>query len=105
MSSDLVSHGDKYTYTIYKADGSVDTVKDPYSFKQEVILGQSTVYDHSLYKWNDSEWFKSDKRRMSRLANDANSLNKLSNARIYEFNTATLTKEGDFEGAKKALQT
>lgn len=104
LSSDLVSHGDKYTYTIYKADGSVDTFKDPYSFKQEEILGQSTVYDHSLYQWNDSEWYKSSAERISKQANKSNFLKPLADARIYEFNTATLTKDGDFEGAKKALQ-
>ena len=105
LSHETVAHGDKYTYTIYKADGTTDTVKDPYSFKQEELLGASTVYDHSLYQWNDQDWFNNNTERISRRANKSNSLTPLSNARIYEFNTATLTKEGDFEGAKKALQT
>ena len=104
LSSDIVAHGDNYTFTIHKADGSVDTVKDPYSFKQEEILGPSTVYDHSLYEWKDEKWYSDNPKRISRLANSSNSLTPLSNARIYEFNTATLTKDGDFEGAKKALQ-
>ena len=103
FTSDIVAHGDKYSYTIHKADGSIDTVKDPYSFKQEELLGKSTVYDHSLYEWKDADWYKSNPQRISKKADNYNFLTPLSNARIYEFNTATFTKDGDFEGAKKAL--
>lgn len=98
-----VEHGDKYSYTIYKGNGDVDTVKDPYSFRQEKLLGESVVYDHSLYKWKDDSWFKSNKARISRKANKQNQLTPVDSARIYEFNTATLTKGGTFKTAKGAL--
>ncbi|MBQ3640931.1 hypothetical protein II906_03270, partial [bacterium] len=98
-----VEHGDIYYYTLYKADGKVDKVKDPYSYRQETLLGESTIYDHSLYEWKDEDWFKNNKNRISRNANAQNGLKALSEAKIYEFNTATLTKQGDFEAAKSAL--
>ena len=100
-----VEHGDKYSYTIYKGNGEVDTVKDPYSFRQEKLLGESVVYDHSLYKWKDDSWFKSNKGRISRRADKSNQLTPVDSARIYEFNTATLTKGGTFKNAKGALQS
>ena len=99
-----VEHGDKYSYTIYKGNGDVDTVKDPYSFRQEKLLGESVVYDHSLYKWKDDSWFRSNKARISRRADKHNQLTPVDSARIYEFNTATLTKGGTFKNAKGALQ-
>lgn len=98
-----VEHGDKYSYTIYKGNGDIDTVKDPYSFRQEKLLGESVIYDHSLYKWKDDSWFKSNKARISRKANAYNQLTPIDSARIYEFNTATLTKGGTFKTAKSAL--
>ncbi len=98
-----VEHGDKYSFTIYKGNGDVDTVKDPYSFRQEKLLGESVIYDHSLYKWKDDSWFKSNKARISRKANAYNQLTPLDSARIYEFNAATLTKGGTFKTAKNAL--
>ena len=98
-----VEHGDKYSYTIYKGNGDVDTVKDPYSFRQEKLLGESVVYNHSLYNWKDDSWFKTNKARISRRANKYNQLTPVDSARIYEFNTATLTKAGTFKSAKGAL--
>ena len=80
-----VEHGDKYSYTIYKGNGDVDTVKDPYSFRQDKLLGESVVYDHSLYNWTDESWFKDDKTRISRRANKENQLTPVDSAKIYEF--------------------
>ena len=100
-----VSHGDKYFYTLYKGNGEVARVKDPYSFRQESLLGASTVYDHSLYEWKDENWYKNDKRRISRLANNQNGLSRVDSARIYEFNTASLTKKGTFESAKAVIKS
>ncbi|MBR5304250.1 MAG: alpha amylase C-terminal domain-containing protein [Candidatus Gastranaerophilales bacterium] len=100
-----VKHGDKYSYTIYKGDGNVDTVKDPYSFRQMKLLGESVVYDHSRYRWRDSFWFNEDKHRISRVANRKNQLTPVSNARIYELNIATLTKDGTYESTKSVLQS
>ncbi len=103
LPPNLVSHGDKYYYTIYKADGDAEIVKDPYSYRQETLLGPSSVYDHSLYKWHDDGWYKNNTDRISRLANSKNGLTSLKQAEIYEFNTATATKEGNFEGVKKLI--
>lgn len=100
-----VEHGDRYFYTIHKGNGEIDRVKDPYSFRQETLMGESTVYDHSLYKWRDSNWFKSNTRRISRLANKTNGLTPVDSARIYEFNVPSLTKKGTFEAAKAAIKT
>ena len=100
-----VSHGDKYYYTLYKGNGEIVHVKDPYSFRQEELLGASTVYDHSLYEWNDEDWYRNNKNRISRLANKQNQLATVDSARIYEFNTVSLTKKGDFEGAKAIIKS
>ncbi len=99
-----VEHGDRYYYTIEKGNGEIDKVKDPYSFRQEKLLGESTVYDHSLYQWNDDNWFKNNPNRISRRANNQNGLTPVDSARIYEFNTASLTKKGTFEAAKAAIR-
>ncbi|MBQ9244967.1 alpha amylase C-terminal domain-containing protein [bacterium] len=99
-----VENGDKYYYTIYKGNGDIDKVKDPYSFRQEQLLGVSTVYDHSLYKWNDDDWFKNNPNRISRKADSNNNLTPLNAARIYEFNTASLTKRGTFDAAKSVIK-
>ena len=98
------AHGDKYYYTLYNANGDIVQVKDPYSFRQETLLGSSTLYDHSLYEWNDFDWFNNNKERISRKADSKNGLTPLNKARIYELNIATITKEGTFESAKKALK-
>ena len=104
LSPKEAEHGDKYYYTLYRANGDIEKVKDPYSFKQESILGASTLYDHSLFEWNDSDWFKNNKQRLSRQANAKNGLTPINKARIYEFNTATITNEGNFDSAKTALK-
>ena len=100
-----VSNGDKYYYTLYKGNGEIAKVKDPYSFRQEDLLGSSTVYDHSLYEWKDDDWYKNNKNRISRLANKNNRLSSVDSARIYEFNTASLTKKGTFDSAKMLIRT
>lgn len=100
-----VEHGDKYSFTLYKGNGEVVTVKDPYSFRQESLLGDSTVYDHSLYKWNDKDWFANNKNRISRRANKQNGLKTVDEARIFEFNIASLTEKGTFESAKAIIKT
>ena len=100
-----VAHGDRYFYTLEKGNGEIEKVKDPYSFRQETLLGESTIYDHSEYKWSDSSWFKNNPARISRLAGKNNNLSPVDSARIYEFNTASLTKKGTFEAAKAVLKT
>ena len=99
-----VEHGDRYFYTIEKGNGDIDKVKDPYSFRQETLLGESTVYDHSLYQWNDREWFENNTNRISRIANKNNGLKPVDSACIYELNIASLTKKGTFESAKEVIK-
>lgn len=105
ISGNEVSNGDIYYYTIYKGNGDIENVKDPYSFRQETLLGESTLYDHSLYKWKDEDWFKYNVGRISRLANNQNNLTPVDKARIYEFNTASLTKKGTFDAAKSVIKS
>ena len=100
-----VKPGDKYYFTIYKGNGAVDSVKDPYSFRQQKLLGESVIYDQSKYKWKDENWFKSSKERISRRANAKNGLKSLNEAVIYELNIPTFTKEGTFNTAKKKLKS
>jgi 1,4-alpha-glucan branching enzyme len=105
ISPDEVSHGDKYFYTIYKQNGEKVEVKDPYTFKQESILGASTIYDQSLYKWNDEEWYSHNPNRISRNTNNLSKLTPVKDARIFELNIASFTKDGTFEGAKEKLNS
>ena len=108
IPSNEVQHGDSYFYTIERVDEDGKTikenVKDPYSFRQKKLIGESVIYDHSLYKWKDDNWFKNDKRRISRLADSKNGLTSIDSARIYEFNTVSLTQGGTFEDAKEAIK-
>ncbi len=99
-----VENGDTYSFVLYKGNGEKDIIKDPYSFRQEKLLDESVIYDHSLYKWQDDEWYKSNPNRISRRANSENGLSSVKSARIYEFNTATFTKRGTFDGAKSKLK-
>lgn len=103
LSPKKVKHGDKYYYTIYRPNSEPVQVKDPYSFKQEEFMGKSVVYDHSLYDWHDEDW-KNNTNRISRLANNKNGLTPVNAAKIYEFNTATFTKDGTFESAKEKME-
>ena len=105
IPSELVSDGDRYFYTIYKGNGDVDIVKDPYSNRQESLLGASTLYDHSKYNWSDDDWFNNNKKRISRKADGQNGLTPVSDARIYELNIATFTKKGTFDAAKAKLNS
>jgi len=105
LSREQLDHGDLYQFKIKRENGCVEIVKDPYSFKQPTLSGPSEVYDHHKYKWNDKAWFSDDnKARISRLADDKNGLTPVGAALIYEVNIATLTPDGDLEGAKKELE-
>ena len=104
VPSSVAYDGASYFYSLHKNDGTIDKVKDPYSYKQDKLLGESVIYDHKKYKWKDDKWFKDDKKRISRLANPQNGLTPLSALRIFEVNIATLSKRGDFEGAKEQFK-
>ncbi len=91
----------EYNFTLHRADGSVVSVKDPYSFKQEGVYDKSVIYDHNSFIWHDKNWYKFDKARISRLADNENGLTSLKNAKICEIHIGTLSKEGDFKSAKE----
>lgn len=99
------THGDKYYFTIYKGNGNIDIVKDPYAARQESLLGASTLYDHSLFNWSDNHWYEKDSNRISRRANNQNKLKSIDDARIYELNIASFTKKGTFKAAKSKLKS
>lgn len=105
LSPAEAAHGDKYYYTIYKGNGDIDRVKDPYSNRQEKLLGESTIYDHSLYNWNDADWYKNNKNRISRKANAQNGLSDVNSARIFEFNPETITKRGTLQSAQAIIKS
>ncbi len=98
-----ISPGDKYYYTIYKGSGEVDTVKDPYTFKQEELIGASTIYDQSAYRWqNDAQW-KNSPERITRTANGNGKLS-VRDARIYALNPDSFTDKRSYEGVKDKLK-
>lgn len=103
IPSSLAKENDTYHFEIRKADGSTIKANDPYSFMIDSNSGKSVIYDQSKYQWHDENWFKSNPKRISRLANSTNNLTKVGEARIYELNISTLTEKGDFSSAIKKL--
>lgn len=105
LKKDDLKEGDKYRFVINKADGTIEYVKDPYSFSQPTLSGPSEAYDQTEYIWDDKAWFSSkNTSKISRNAGQNNSHLPLSAAKIYEMHIATLTKEGTFEAAKSKLK-
>ena len=101
---DVAKAGDKYLFRIYKKDGAIETVKDPYSFRQEEINGASTIYDHSKYKWqNDAKWL-ANPNRITRTSNGKDGKLSVRDARIYAINPDTFTKDGNYEGVIAKLR-
>ncbi len=94
--------GDGYRFIVVQKDGTVNTVKDPYSKKQENIHGWSTVYDPNNYEWKNTDWLEGkDPRRIKRKPNEP--LRGLDNLVINEVNIPTLTLDGTFQSAKKQI--
>ena len=99
-----ISPGDKYYFTIYKGSGEIDTVKDPYSFKQEELIGNSTIYDHSAFNWqNDAAW-QNNPNRISRTSNGRGKNLSVRDARIYALNPDSFTDKRSYEGVKDKLK-
>lgn len=116
-----VKHGQEYRFIIVKADNTIECVKDPYAKKQTHVNGWSEIHDHSTFNWSNVEkldeeksdtekidieknWQEGkDKRRLSRQHNEDGLLNP-ENLRIVEVHIGTMTKEGDWEAAKKELE-
>ncbi|MBR2069736.1 MAG: alpha amylase C-terminal domain-containing protein [Candidatus Gastranaerophilales bacterium] len=103
IPSTYAKHGDTYSYIIEKANGDTEKVKDPYSYRQNTLMGESVLYDNSLFKWGDSYWYEINSERVSRVASGNNGLTPVSDLKIYELNTKTFTSKGDFEGVKQQL--
>lgn len=94
--------GDGYRFIVVQKDGTINTVKDPYSKKQENIHGWSTVYDPNNYEWKNTDWLEGkDPRRIKRKPNEP--LRGLDNLVINEVNIPTLTLDGTFQSAKKQI--
>lgn len=99
-----INHGDRYRFKITYKNGEVITVKDPCSMHQESYFKWSKIYNHDLFNWTDSKWTNlDDKRKISRLANEANKLLTVQTLKIYELHIGTFTKEGTFLSAKEKL--
>ena len=100
-----IKPNDEYSFIIERNNGSIEKVKDPYSFRQPTLLGPSVAYNQSAYRWTDSSWYsKTNADRISRRASKDNSYKSLKQAKIYEMHIATLTKKANFEGAIQELQ-
>ena len=94
--------GDGYRYVVIQKDGSVNTVKDPYSKQQDNIHGWSGVYDSTAYKWENTNWLEGkDPRRIIRKPEEP--LRGLEKLIIEEVNIPTMSKEGTIEKAKTRI--
>ena len=93
---------DGYRFVIVKNDGTVTTVKDPYSKRQETIHSWSSVYDQDSYQWKNIDWLEGkDSRRIIRKPNEP--MRGLDKLIIDEINIPTLSQEGTFEKAKSRI--
>lgn len=102
---DIAKDGDRYRFIIERPGEALKRVRDPYSMKQDHLSQWSIIYDHNLFKWNDSEWMKNyNPAKISRRANSENKLHNVADLKIYEAHIGTLTEEGTFEAAKKELE-
>ena len=103
LQSGIVKTGDRYRFVIYRKN-EVIRVKDPCSFHQDCYFKWSKIYDHSKFKWTDNYWTCcKNPNRISRIANQTNSLSLVDDLRIYELHIGTFTREGTFSSAKEEL--
>ena len=79
LEKNAIKEGDRYQFIIEKADGTIEKVKDPYSFRQPELTGASQVYNHNSYKWKDANW-RVNPDRISRIASAENGFTPLENA-------------------------
>src|SRR5574344_407589 len=98
-----IKDGDKYRFIVVRGNNDIKCIKDPYANKQENILGWSTVYDHNKYQWHDDDWMNNKVPQKISRKFYQNHLTNPYDAKIYEANIATLTKDGNFEAAKKQI--
>lgn len=103
ISPEVAKDGDKYLFRIHKNDDTIETVKDPYSFKQEEINGPSTIYDHSKYEWQNDEIWQKNPERITKNSNGKNKNLSVRDARIFAISPDTFTKEHSYEGVISKL--
>lgn len=104
IENGIVKNGDRYRYIIERKGESI-SVKDPCSMYQDSYFKWSVLYNHSIYKWNDSVWMNGRNfRRVSRLADEVNMLSPVEALRIYELHIGTFTPEGTYKSAKEKLK-
>ena len=90
--------GTPYRYVVVDKNNNVNTVKDPYSKKQDDIHGWSEIYNQDNYEWKNTNWLEGkDSRRITRKPDEK--FRGLENLVISEINIPTLSKEGDFKHA------
>lgn len=107
LTKNQAEEGSRYSYLITKADNTIEEVKDPYSARQgnqtkDDFLKYSIIYDHSKFEWKNENIWKTNNERMVR--NPGQHRAGIKDARIYEMQIDTFTKEGTFEAAKAKLQ-
>ncbi len=96
--------GQFYRFIVVDKDNVIESVKDPYSTEQKQVTSWSTIHDPKSHKWGDADWMAGkDKALVSRLPKQ-NGLQPIGALRIMEVNIPTLTEEGTFKAAKKALK-
>ena len=94
---------DKYRYIIVTENKEVNLVKDPYAKKQDSIHGWSSIYNPDNYEWKNTDWLEGkDSRRIKRNPGDER-YRGLAKLKIEEINIPSVTQEGTFLSAKKAV--
>ncbi len=99
ISSEIAKNGDYYEYLVTKNDGSIERIKDPYSFKQDEVNGPSSLYDQSEFKWKYDKAWKTNPERITR-----NGKKSLREARIYALSPDTITDKRSYQGVKDKLK-
>ena len=90
--------GTSYRFVVVDKNNNINTVKDPYSKKQDDIHGWSEIYNHDNYEWKNTNWLEGkDSRRITRKPDEK--FRGLENLVISEINIPTISKEGDFKNA------
>lgn len=96
--------GDKYAFKLVR-NGKNMLLPDPMAHRKTDFLSPfSEIYDHHKFdEWTDQNWCSGQNfARISRLENSG--LTSIKQARIYEMNIPTFSKEGTFDGAIEEMK-
>ena len=105
LNSKHIKEFDRYRFSLKYEDDEIIKIKDPCSMYQDAYFKWSILYNHGRYKWTDINWHRGkDKRRISRLSNNENSLKNIQSLTIYELHIGTFTNEGTFKSVKENLK-